>query len=126
MMLGGFSWSLNKLAQDQSLLPLFVTFAKNIFVKRSLFINIKIYYITVHIITCNSLHHNGGDNHKYNFQPNITTFKTTPKHRKTGNYHLKPKGFILNNLALLIYVASVVNAQTKAITDINNIIQNVK
>ena len=65
-------------------------------------------------------------NYKLNFQKRIETLKTTLNIWSQRNLSIKGKITIVNNLALspLVYVASVTNTPNKAITEINNVIQN--
>ncbi len=64
--------------------------------------------------------------YKHNFHQKILTLKFTLNVWKLRKLSLKGKITVLNNLALapIIYVSSVINTPTKAINEINNIIQN--
>jgi exonuclease III len=63
---------------------------------------------------------------KYNFQQKIHNLKSTLNIWKQRSLSIKGKITVINNLALasLIYTASVVDTPKKAITEINNILQN--
>ena len=65
-------------------------------------------------------------NYLLNFHKRISSLKSTLNIWSQRNLSLKGKVTIINNLALapLIYVSSVTTTPTKAITEINNIIQN--
>ncbi len=70
---------------------------------------------------------NDEDNFKHNFQQRILTLKATLNIWKQRKLSLKGKIIVLNNnleLTPIIYVSSVVNTPRKAITEINNVIQN--
>ncbi len=64
--------------------------------------------------------------HNFHFQHRIFTLKATLNIWKQRNLSLKGKTTVLNNLVLapIIYVSSVVNTPSKAIKEINNVIQN--
>ncbi len=66
---------------------------------------------------------NDETNYKHNFQ---LTLKSTLNIWKQRKLSLKGQMTVLNNVALapLIYASSVINTPGKAITKINNIIQN--
>ncbi len=70
--------------------------------------------------------HYEDSNYKYNFHQKILTLKSTLNLSKLRKLSLKGKITVLNNLALapLIYVSSLISTPTKAINEINNIIQN--
>ena len=70
--------------------------------------------------------YNSDLNFKYNFQQKIANLKTTLQIWKQRNLSLKGKTIIINSIALapLIYISSIVDTPKKAITEINNIIQN--
>ncbi len=69
---------------------------------------------------------NDEDNYKYNFHQKILTLKSILNIWKIRKLSLKRKITMLNSLALapLIYTSSVINTPKKAISEINNAIQN--
>jgi hypothetical protein len=83
-------------------------------------IKTPIYTLGIHIVTNQEL------NYTLNFAQKIKNLKTKLDIWKQRQLSLKGKITIINNLALspLIYVASVVDTPQKAISMINNLIQN--
>jgi hypothetical protein len=66
-------------------------------------------------------------NYKFNFQQKIANLKITLQMWKQRNLTLKGKITIINSIALtpLIYISSIVDTPEKAISEINNVIQNI-
>ncbi len=69
---------------------------------------------------------NDEDNFKHNFQKRTLNLKATLNIWKQRKLSVKGKITVLNNLALapMIYAFRIVNTPNKAISEINNLIQN--
>ncbi len=73
-----------------------------------------------------SIVHDRDLNYSHNFKQRISNLKSLLNMWKQRNLSLKGKITVINNLALspLIYVSSIIHTPTRAIKEINNIIQN--